>query len=71
MCEKWSLCSPLEFGFHVVELGLELEVYFPFSLLASLMSFFLVAFTRPVYHEYQRILQSTCDGVAFGSSLSF
>ena len=40
-------------------------------LLASLMSFFLVAFARPVYHEYQRILQSTCDGVAFGSSLSF
>ena len=40
-------------------------------LLASLMSFFLVAFARPLYHEYQRVLQSTCDDVAFGSSLSF
>lgn len=39
VCEKWSLCTPLEFDFHVVELGLELEVYFPFSVLASLMSF--------------------------------
>lgn len=52
VCEKWSLCSPLEFGFHVVELGLELEVYFPFSLLASLMSFFLAVLTGSHHREY-------------------
>ena len=36
----------------MVKLGLKLEVYFQFSLLASLMSFFLVVLTGPLHHEY-------------------
>lgn len=50
--EKWSLYTLLEFDFHVVKLGLKLEVYFQFSLLACLMSFFLVVLTGPHHHEY-------------------
>ena len=52
MYEKWSLYTPLEFDFHVVKLGLELEVYCQFCFLASLMSFFLVVLTGSHHHEY-------------------
>lgn len=47
----WSLYTSLEFQFHAVKLGLEVEVCFDFFLLVFSMSFFLVARIGPLHHD--------------------
>ena len=47
-----SLYTPLEFQFHSMKLGLEVNVCSQFYLIASLMSFFLVPLPGPLHHEY-------------------